>query len=378
MYLFQELSLQIDWAIFSQWTFWKEVIIFLFFLVGLFIIREGLRRLFLLRILDKKSKMKPVITSFLNWATFYGIILFILLYFSDAKWMFEKIFTLGNVDVSLFLIIIAILIISFANRTSNILKKFLLPGIYDKYQLDRGLRYTFDRIFHYTIMLVAVMISLTTVGVNLNSLTVVASVVGLGIGFGMQNITSNFISGLIILFESPIKVGDRVIINDIIGDVEKINMRATIVRTLDNEHIIIPNSFFLEEKVINRSYGDPILRLVIPVGVAYGSDVNLVRQVLEKAVELEKQTSREIVEKPQPFVNFVGFGNSSLDFELFVWVSNPEVEIRVKSNLRFRINQLFKENNIEIPFPQRDLHLRSIDNQVFEQIHKVRRNSYNQ
>ncbi len=369
MQILESLFENIDVDI-SKWTFWKEVLIFVCCLIGIFIIREVIRIIFF-RVLSKNKNMKPVIMKFINWATFYGSVLFILLYFSNSKWMFSKIFTLGNVDVSLFLIIIAILIVSFANRTSNIFMNFLLPGIYDRYKLDKGLRFTFDRIFHYTIMLIAIMISLTTVGINLNSLTVLASVVGLGIGFGMQNITSNFISGLIILFERPIKVGDRVLVNDIIGDVEKINMRATIVKTLDYEHIIIPNSFFLEEKVVNRSYGDLRLRLVIPVGVAYGSDVNLVRKVLEKAAKLEKETSIEILNDPEIFVNFVGFGDSSLDFELFVWISNPEAEIRIKSNLKFRINDLFEENNIEIPFPQRDLHLKSINNEVIEQLSKI-------
>ena len=175
----------------------------------------------------------------------------------------------------------------------------------------------------------------------------------------MQNIASNFISGLIILFERPIKVGDRVIVDDIIGDVDEIKMRATIVKTLDNERIIIPNSFFLEEKVINRSYSDTRLRLVIPVGVSYESDVEHVEQLLLHSVEAISQQWPTILKTPKPSVHFVSFGDSSLDFKLFVWINNPIYEFRIKSDLHFMILKQFRQHQIEIPFPQRDIHMRS-------------------
>ncbi|SES90376.1 Mechanosensitive ion channel [Salinibacillus kushneri] len=209
-------------------------------------------------------------------------------------------------------------------------------------------------------MIVAFVVSLATVGIDLSALTVFAGVVGVGIGFGMQNIASNFISGIILLFERPIKVGDRVIVNDILGYVEKINMRATIIRTIDNEHIIVPNSYFLEEHVVNRSYSDPNLRLRIPIGVAYGSDVEKVRDLLLQVAQEEAAAYENILSDPEPFVYFSGFGDSSLDFELFIWIANPDQLIITKSNINFRINNILKENNIEIPFPQRDLHIRSI------------------
>ncbi|WP_186578690.1 mechanosensitive ion channel family protein [Aquibacillus kalidii] len=301
-----------------------------------------------------------------NWVTTYGILVFTLIYFSKSKWMFSKVASLGKVEISFFLIIVAILIVSFANRLSKVVTKYLLPKAYDRYQLDRGVQFTFNRIFHYCIMIIAFVISLTTVGIDLSALTVFAGVIGVGIGFGMQNIASNFISGIILLFERPIKVGDRVIVNDIIGDIEKINMRATIIRTIDNEHIIVPNSYFLEEHVVNRSYSDPTMRLRIPIGVAYGTDVEKVRDLLLQVAAEEASEAKVILSNPEPFVNFSGFGESSLDFELFVWISNANQIITTKSNINFRINRVLEQHAIEIPFPQRDLHIKSVADGTFK------------
>ncbi|MCF6138491.1 mechanosensitive ion channel family protein [Pseudalkalibacillus berkeleyi] len=356
-----------DWDGFVAQFNWVDSVIFFGFVLLMFFIRTV--AFILLHKMEGKSerfqnRLGPALKSITNWITTYGIIVFLLVYFSEASWMFGSIFSIGKVDVSFFLILLAVLIISFANRTSKVMTQFLLPNVYDRYQLDRGLRFTFNRIFHYVIMVFAILISFTTVGIDMSALTVFAGVLGVGIGFGMQNIASNFISGLIILFERPIKVGDRVIINDVIGDIEKINMRATIIKTLDNERIIMPNSYFLEEEVVNRSYGDPRLRLVIPIGVAYGSDVEQVREVLHQAAHEEYEASDVVLNNPPSYVNFTGFGDSSLDFELFVWISNPEFVIQIKSNLNFRIYHLLNENNIEIPFPQRDLHVRSVDQRV--------------
>jgi small-conductance mechanosensitive channel len=347
-----------------------EISIFIFLFFSIFLIRFFFIFSFkhFTKRRDKYSQYFHAIKSIINWVTFYSVLFLVLLYFSNATWMFSDFFTIGAVEISLFLILIAILIISFANRASKILTKYLLPTVYDKYQLGRGLRFTFDRVFHYVIMIVAIFISLSTVGIDLSALTVFAGVIGVGIGFGLQNIASNFISGLILLFERPIKVGDRVVIDDIIGDVEKINMRATIIRTLDEEHIIVPNSYFLEEQVINRSYGTQKLRLVIPIGVAYGSDVNLVKELLEKIATDEALQTEETLLQPKPFVNFVGFGDSSLDFELFIWIKNQTEFVKIKSNINFRIYEIFTLHNIEIPFPQRDLHVRSVDHTLLQTI----------
>ncbi len=294
--------------------------------------------------------------SILNWLTVYLLITYTATYFSEASWLFGPLFTFGNTSVSLFTTVVAGFILIFAARISSLLKSVLLPQVFDRYEIETSARFTFTSLVHYLILTIAVLISLSTLGINISSLTVFAGVIGIGIGFGMQNIASNFISGIIILFERPIKVGDRVIIDDIFGDVEEIKMRATVVRTLENERIIIPNSFFLEEKVVNRSYGDSNLRIFIDLGVSYDSDVMKVKRVLEEAVAVLKEKTSGIMDVP-PLVRFRDFGDSSLDFRLLVWISNPEKEFGIKSDLRFLILEKFRENDIAIPFPQRDLHL---------------------
>jgi small-conductance mechanosensitive channel len=331
----------------------------LFIIVGV-IVGIYLIRMFLLRSARKLPKYYDVMKSLVNWFTFYGVLIFLLSYFSKAKWMFAKIIKIGSVDVTLFLIIVAILIISLAGRLSKLLTNVILPGIYNRYNLDKGTTFTFDRIVHYSIMIVAFIMSLSTVGINLSALTVFAGILSVGIGFGLQNIASNFISGIILLFERPIKVGDRVIIENITGDVEKINMRATIIKTGLNEHIIVPNSYFLQQKVINRSFGDPRTCLVIPIGVAHGSDVEHVRDLLIEAAMEEHAVSPEVLATPGPSVSFVSFGDFALNFELNVWVQDPNKLGLIKSNLNFRINRIFKENHINIPYPQMDLHVRSM------------------
>jgi small-conductance mechanosensitive channel len=331
----------------------------LFIIVGV-IFGIYLIRMFLLMSARKLPKYFDAIKSMVNWFTFYGVLIFLLMYFPKAKWMFAKIIKLGSVDVTLFLIIVAILIISLAIRLSKLLTNLILPGIYHRYNLDKGTQFTFDRIVHYSIMIISILMSLNTVGINLSALTVFAGILSVGIGFGLQNIASNFISGIILLFERPIKVGDRVVIENITGDVEKINMRATIIKTGLNEHIIVPNSYFLQQKVINRSFGDPRMCLVIPIGVAYGSDVEKVSDLLIEAAMEEHLVSPVVLVSPEPSVSFVGFGNFSLNLELNVWIQDPNKLGLIKSNLNFRINRIFTENHIDIPYPQMDLHIRSM------------------
>jgi small-conductance mechanosensitive channel len=147
-------------------------------------------------------------------------------------------------------------------------------------------------------------------------------------------------------------------------------MRATVVKTLNNEHIIIPNSFFLEEKVINRSYGDSKVRVDIGVGVSYSSDVFKVRELLLQVVDNMSKNNKDVLTNPKPQVNFKEFGNSSLDFEIFVWIKDPYNSRAIKSDIRFEIFKIFEENNIEIPFPQTDLHIRSIDKNVILDLDK--------
>ena len=172
----------------------------------------------------------------------------------------------------------------------------------------------------------------------------------------MQSITANIVSGVVILFERPVKVGDMVMLKDTIGEVIKINLRASIVRTIFNEHLIVPNSEFINQVVENMSYGDLKLRISVKVGVSYGTDADLVRDTLIEAA-LATET---VLNDPPPEVLFKEFGNSSLDFELFVWISNPQYKFKVGSDLHFIILKRFNQLGIKIPFPQRDIYVKEM------------------
>jgi small-conductance mechanosensitive channel len=193
-------------------------------------------------------------------------------------------------------------------------------------------------------------------GVDLTTLNVLAGAVGIGVGFGLQNIISNFISGLIILLERPIKIGDRVEVGNVVGDVREINARSTTVVSNDNIAIIVPNEKFISENVTNWSYNDRVVRFRIKVGVAYGCDTRLVeRLLLQVAGE-----NASVLKDPEPVVRFVEFGDSSLNFELRVFTRELlNREGRMRSELNFAIDDIFRKHSIEIPFPQRDLHIRS-------------------
>jgi small-conductance mechanosensitive channel len=193
--------------------------------------------------------------------------------------------------------------------------------------------------------------------VELKHFAVLAGAFGIGIGFGLQNIVNNFVSGLILLFERPVKVGDVVVLSGQWGNVRKIGLRSTVVETFDRAEIIVPNSQLISEQVTNWTLSSNMARLVFPVGVAYGSDLAEVLKILLEVAEANDM----VMSHPLPSPVFTGFGESSLDFELRVWIGDPNKLIATRSDLGMAIDHRFREAGIEIPFPQRDLHLRSVD-----------------
>lgn len=210
-------------------------------------------------------------------------------------------------------------------------------------------------LFQYALTFLGLIILLQIWGVDVSSLAILASVLGVGIGFGIQNITNNFISGFIITLERPIEVGDFVNLGELVGIVERIGARSTEIRTLDQVTIIVPNSRFLESEVINWSHGDPVCRMHLPVGVAYGSDVDKVKMALLEAARRHP----EVLLRPRPEVWFQGFGDSALNFDLLVWTGDPKRQFKVKSDVYYEIEASLRRHGLEIPFPQRDLHVRS-------------------
>jgi len=239
--------------------------------------------------------------------------------------------------------------------TSRFVRSVVLRPALARLRLDEGTRYTFTRITHYIILTVGVLVAFDVIGVNLRGLVVVLGFLSVGIGFGLQNLTSNFISGLILLAERPIRVGDRVTVGEIEGDVTDINIRSTTVRSMNNISIIVPNSDFVSSKVVNWSHRDPKVRIDINVGVSYTSNLETVLQALKEVAH----ECPEVLRKPEPEVLHLGFGDSAWDMRLRVWIQDPKRHPIVRSDLNCAIVRKFRKCGVEIPFPQRDLHVRS-------------------
>ncbi|MEB3230362.1 MAG: mechanosensitive ion channel domain-containing protein [Leptolyngbyaceae bacterium] len=232
---------------------------------------------------------------------------------------------------------------------------FLRVHVFSRAQLERRVQDIVSVLLKYVLIFLGVLILLQLWGIDASSLAIIASVLGVGIGFGIQNITNNFISGFIITLERPIQVGDFVNVGELMGTVEKIGARSTEIITLDQVTIIIPNSRFLENEVINWSHGSAVSRLHLPIGVAYGSDITEVKKALLEAIRRHP----EVLMRPKPEVFFQSFGENSLNFEVMVWTGDPRKQFKVKSDLNYEIEASLRRHNISIPFPQRDLHVRS-------------------
>jgi small-conductance mechanosensitive channel len=260
----------------------------------------------------------------------------------------DKHFSIGSI---VFLVLLAIAIFFISRWISDWLKYRIL------HRFERGLREAIATILSYLLAGFGLLILLQTAGIDLSSLTVLAGVLGIGVGFGLQNLASNFISGLTLLFEQPIKVGDFIEVDGLLGTVEKISIRSTIVRTNDDVFVIVPNLRFVEQNIINWSYRAPRCRIHIPVAVAYGSDSVVVTEALMEAARLQPM----VLSNPTPKVWFHKFGESSLNFELLVWIDRPEESEPIKSSLNFLIEHELRHRHIEIPFPQRDLRLRNME-----------------
>lgn len=263
---------------------------------------------------------------------------------------------LPGIKLSLLQIFLLIAMVIAVFWLSSQTKRFLFNRFLVNSGLNRSLQYALAQIASNAVLVVGLIIVLQNTGINLGALTVFAGAVGVGIGLGLQSIASNFISGLVILAERPITLGDRVEVGDITGQVEKIRARSTIIRTNDNITMIVPNQKFIEEPVTNWTYGDPRVRFRIPVGVAYGSDVEKVRETLIAVGREHPQALQD----PAPNVFLERFGESSIDFELVVWSTEMSFRPRrFKSDLNFAIAKKFRETGIEIPYPQRDVYIRS-------------------
>jgi len=258
--------------------------------------------------------------------------------------------TLGGV-VGCFLILLL------GYTISSALRFLLREELLSHFHLSRGLPELIASTLHYLLLLLVFFFAVNLGGVELNKFTVLTGALGVGVGFGLQNIVNNFVSGLILQFERPIHIGDVLDIDGTTGKVSRIGIRSSTVKTFQGAEVIIPNANFISNKVINWTLSESLRRVELPVGVAYGSDVKLVSKLLEQPATAHES----VLTSPAPAVYFKEFGDSSLNFELQFWVMQESNTVKVKSEVALEVMRLLDEAGVEIPFPQRDLRLRSVD-----------------
>jgi len=266
-------------------------------------------------------------------------------------------FNIGDVHVSLGILITSICVLYGSLILSTVVGMILLKQKADENNLDIGTRASIAQLLRYFFMFFGFVLAIAVIGFDLTNFAIILSALGVGIGFGLQGIVNNFVSGLILLFERPIRVGDTVEVGETWAEIRKIGLRSTRVMTFDQADLIIPNADLVYNQVTNWTLSNKRARLILSIGAAYGSDVNLMMELL-----MDIGLNNDGLFKPRkPEVLFIGFGESTLDFELRVWVRDAQKRRFIKSDLLVKIDEKFRENNIEIAFPQRDLHVRSID-----------------
>jgi small-conductance mechanosensitive channel len=264
-------------------------------------------------------------------------------------------FTFGRITVSVSSVIVGVIVFTVTILIARTVSTFIEHRLAKRHHIDPGLRYTICRLVRYVVIMIGTLVGVKQAfALDLTSIAVVFTALSVGIGFGLQYIAADIASGFILLFERPIRVGDRITIGEDEGDVQSINLRATVVTTNDRIAIIVPNSKLVSQRVINWSYGDPRARIAIPVGVADDSDIDLVTKTLiESADGIEN-----VLTDPPPRVQFLKFGDYSLDFRLLVWTSQPRRHVQIRSDINFRIHELFREREIRIPYPTQEFLLR--------------------
>lgn len=294
-----------------------------------------------------------LLSYFLQSIDFYDIIIEKVLDFLHSPWQIgELTFRLGNI-IDFFII----LFVSFS--ITRFIANVVDGGALDFMDLPKGVPHIISVVTRYFLIGFGLIIAISSIGINLSQFNLMAGALGLGIGFGLQNIISNFISGLILIFERPIQNNDVVEVGAILGTVKKIGVRSSNVRTFDGAEVVVPNSQLISNEVINWTLSDAVKRLEILIGVAYGTDLQTVINILQNVAE----SCPSALQEPKPLSLFDSFGDSSLNFRLLVWVP-VDTYLIAKSEISLAVYNRFKKEKIEIPFPQRDLHIKSDDRSV--------------
>jgi small-conductance mechanosensitive channel len=271
------------------------------------------------------------------------------------------LFKVGALSITSFFLLKVVIFLAVLALLSHFTMTVLRRRVLVHTPLALNQQYALSRVLSYLVFLFGLFVGVQSVGLNLSSLVVVGGALGVGIGLGLQPVVTNFVAGLILLFEQPVRLGDRIEVGETYGDVVRMRGRSTWVRTNDNVVIIVPNAEFINNRVTNWTANDRSVRISMDIGVSYAANPDTVRNFLLAAA----RDHQDVLANPAPEVIFKDFGNSSLDFQLRVWTAaQVQTPARLKSDLYFAIFRVFAENNIEIPFPQRDLHLRSVSAEV--------------
>ena len=351
-------------------SFIRSLAVVLFFMLFLYMVRGGLEKLF------RTSPMKRTALIFSHtdvlihrvglfidialWAVLIvPAVLVIWGAYDNLEGAIGSIlglgFNIGNQRINVGLLAIAAGLVYAAFVLSWTLQNVLMDRLLFKREVEKGVRVSIKRLVHYFIVCVGFLFAVSIIGFEVTKLTIILSALGVGIGFGLQGVVNNFVSGLILLFERPVRVGDYIEMNNNWSEIKKIGLRATTVQTFDQADVIIPNADLVTNQVINWTLSNRKTRIILPVGVAYGSDIPLVIDTLIACAKAHPK----VVETPAPQVLFLRFGDSALAFELRVWILDVDYKLPTLSELNQEIDRRFREAKIEIAFPQLDLHVRT-------------------
>ena len=272
-------------------------------------------------------------------------------------------FTFGRITVSVSSVMVGLTVVILTILIARWSSVLIERRIANRRHIDPGLRYTICRLIKYLIIAIGSLVALKQAfAIDLTSIAVIFTALSVGIGFGLQYIAADIASGFILLFERPIRIGDFITIGEDEGDVQSINLRTTVVTTNDRIAIIVPNSKLVSQRVVNWSYADPRARIAIPIGVADDADLQLVTATLTRAAE----NVPNVLPEPRPEVQFLKFGDYSLDFRLLVWTNHPRRHVQIRSDINYRIAQLFRERSIKLATPTQELRLKNVDMTDFE------------
>ena len=307
------------------------------------------------------DKFYVKILSFVIWAV--AALKILNIYERTISILDSLAFKSGNLEISVLIVIKGFIMFIIFFWIARKINELSTKRIEKSDELTPSIKVLTKKLTKFGFYTIAILITLSSIGVNLSAFAFLGGAIGVGLGFGLQKIVSNFISGIIILLDKSIKPGDVVEINDIYGRVKNLDTRFVSVVTLSGKEYLVPNENFITNKVINWSYSDDRVRIDVPVGVAYDSDLNLVHDLLLKAVEDKKR----VIKKPKPNCILKEFGDSTVNFELRFWISDPQKGLAsIRSEVLFDVWNLLHENDITIAFPQQDLHFKTVSDEMME------------